>query len=239
MRIRVIGSGSAGNAYIVSAGGSSILLDAGVPFERIRKAVPMSSLSGALITHRHKDHCRAVSELCFRGVNVYALPDVLQECKVSHSLFAKPVHPMVHEDGTIDRMLTVDSFSVVPFMLEHDVPSVGWWLYSLNTLESLLYFTDTAYVRYRFPSVNYMLAECNYCETALGASVASGRIDPALASRIRKTHMSLSSLLEFFDKNDLSRLKQIHLIHLSDANSNEEEIRTAVMKKTGCEVYVA
>ena len=56
MKLKVIGTGSGGNAYLLNAGRSSLLLDAGLPLRKIIRAVPdWKSLQGCLITHEHQD----------------------------------------------------------------------------------------------------------------------------------------------------------------------------------------
>lgn len=44
--------------------------------------------------------------------------------------------------------------------------------------------------------------------------------------------MSLENLLKFLQANDLSQAKNIVLCHLSDANSNEELMRSKVYEAT-------
>lgn len=63
IRFRVLGSGSTGNATVVEAGGTRILLDAGLgPRElasRLQDAgVDPSSLDGVFLSHEHADHAR-------------------------------------------------------------------------------------------------------------------------------------------------------------------------------------
>lgn len=239
MRIQVIASGSSGNCYLIDDGASKLLLDAGIPVREIRRHVQPTTLDAVLVTHRHKDHCKAVKDLCKVGVPVFALPDVLQAEGVDHHPCAHPVAPSIREDGTIIKTYWVGGYGIIPFRAEHDVPNVGYIVQSLYTGESLLYFTDTMYVRYRFPPLDYMLVEANYCEDVLTDNVAEGIINADLAKRVRKTHMSLESLLAMLQANDLSKLKQIYLLHLSDNNSDERRIKTEVQKITGSEVYVA
>lgn len=239
MRIQVIASGSSGNCYMIDDGAHKLLLDAGIPAREIRKHVRLTDLSGALITHQHKDHCKAAADLCKVGVSVYALPDVLMAEDIAYHPYARPISPCIRDDGSIITELDVGGYQVIPFRAEHDVPNVGYIIRSGYTGETLLYYTDTMYVRYRFPIIHYMLAEANYCDDILAENVAEGIIDDALAKRIRKSHMSLESLLEMLKANDLSELKQIYLLHLSDSNSDQERIKREVQKVTGCEVYVA
>jgi phosphoribosyl 1,2-cyclic phosphodiesterase len=114
---------------------------------------------------------------------------------------------------------------------------LGFCAKSTRTGETALYFTDTAYVKYRFDEVNYLICECNHGEYELRRSVKDGVIEPELAARIVKNHMSLERLTGFLDANDLSRLKQVHLIHLSANNSDVDRFKEAVRRVTGKEVY--
>ena len=51
--------------------------------------------------------------------------------------------------------------------------------------------------------------------------------------------MSLETLLELLGKNDLSKVNNIVLIHLSDSNSHAIDFKNAVRKATNCNVIIA
>ena len=62
-------SGSKGNASLVSAGGGSLLLDAGVSCRQILTSltahhIDPASIEGIFITHTHIDHIRGLQVLC-------------------------------------------------------------------------------------------------------------------------------------------------------------------------------
>jgi len=66
LRFRVLGSGSSGNATLVEAGGTRILIDAGLGprslAERLQSAgVDPSSVSCILLSHEHSDHARGAA----------------------------------------------------------------------------------------------------------------------------------------------------------------------------------
>ena len=71
-----IGSGSSGNSYIIMAGGSVILLDAGLTAKRIMGAlehldIEPEEVDAVLVTHEHTDHVksvRAISRKCCNAV---------------------------------------------------------------------------------------------------------------------------------------------------------------------------
>jgi len=63
MKICLLASGSSGNCAYVSAGGTQVLIDAGIELARIRKGLKEISadqdrIDGLLLTHEHGDHCR-------------------------------------------------------------------------------------------------------------------------------------------------------------------------------------
>jgi phosphoribosyl 1,2-cyclic phosphodiesterase len=62
MKISVLGSGSTGNAVLLVANGTRVLVDAGMSAREIAKRMASlgedpASLDGILITHEHGDHC--------------------------------------------------------------------------------------------------------------------------------------------------------------------------------------
>lgn len=232
MNIQVLASGSSGNAYRVSDGQTSLLLDAGVPVRTLQVGCGfgLSRLAGCLITHAHQDHCKAARDLARLGVDLYTSQGTIDAC----GLQGHRVHPVRSRET-----FTVGTFQVLPFEVEHDAPEpLGFLLASTATGEKLLYFTDTYYVRYRFQGLTHILAECNYDQASIRHSVEEGYIPLDLVPRLVKSHMSLEHLLDFLRANDLSRVRQIYLLHLSANNSNAARMKEAVQRLTGTEVYV-
>jgi phosphoribosyl 1,2-cyclic phosphodiesterase len=82
------------------------------------------------------------------------------------------------------------------------------------------------------------MAECNYSKEAVDHAVKKGYVPEIVRSRLLDTHMSIDHFSEMLEANDLKQLQQIYLLHLSDNNSNAEEFKERVQKKTGVEVYV-
>lgn len=234
MRLQILASGSSGNCYCIDDGESTIILDAGIPIKEIQKGIGfrLSAVAGALITHRHNDHAKAVPDLIYAGVNVYASEDVFEAKNVSGH------HCKVIDNGIIGERrnwVTVGTFKVLPFLCHHDVHNLGFYIHSNVTGENLLYFTDTYYIEHIFPKLNYIMAECNFDP----AAIKDAKLHPALKARLYKSHMSIETFIEMLKKNDLSKVRQIYLLHLSDRNSRADEFKKRVQAETGCEVYIA
>lgn len=232
MNIKVFASGSTGNAYRISDGKTSLLLDAGIPIRNIQVGCDfkLTELRGCFISHSHQDHSKAAKDLARLGVDVYTSKGTIDACRLSGHRF-KAVKSL--------QELTVGTFKVLPFDVHHDAPEpLGFLFSSKVTGDKLLYFTDTFYVKYRFAGLTHIMGECNYDKQTLGQNMAEKKIHPVLVSRILKSHMSLENLLEMLRANDLSKLRQIYLLHLSNDNSNENLIKKEVQKLTGAEVYI-
>lgn len=232
MDITVIASGSSGNAYRISDGDTALLLDAGIPLQRIKQALNfrVRDLAGCLITHAHGDHAKAAGDLAKAGVDVYTSQGTIDACRLTgHRI--KPVKAL--------QEVMIGTFAVLPFDVQHDAPEpLGFLLTSRRTGEKLLYFTDTYYLKYRFTGLTHIMGECNYSMDIVEQSVRNGYIPPELVPRLVKSHMSLEHFLDLLKANDLHEVKQIYLLHLSNNNSDAERFREAVQKLTGTEVYV-
>jgi phosphoribosyl 1,2-cyclic phosphodiesterase len=232
MEIKTLSTGSKGNAYIVGDGVTRVLIDAGISLRDIRRGCgyTVSGLAGCLITHDHQDHCKAVKDLMGAGIDCYASKGTFDALKLSGH--------RAHVVGKLS-IFAVGTFRVTAFDVEHDAPEpFGFLLESTATGEKLLYFIDTCYVKYKFDGVHYLMAECNHDAESIRRAIERGDLPAEMLPRLMKSHMSLGTLLKFLKAMDLSKLKQIYLLHMSDRNSSAERMREAVQAETGVEVYV-
>lgn len=230
MELQVIGTGSSGNAYVLRAGGHALLLDAGLPFKTILRAVDdWNALDGCLVTHEHQDHIKAAADVAKMGVQTYMSDGTLEAMDKNGCLTALNAVQMLSP-------FTVGEFTVMAFETQHDAAQpCGWLIRYKPTGETVLYATDTYYLKYTFPGVDYWIVECNYVDAIIDAQQDEGILTEALRNRLKKSHLSLRRLLDVLRANDLTRAKAIVLIHLSSERSDERAMVAAVKEVTGLE----
>lgn len=230
MDIKPIASGSKGNCYIISDESTTIILDAGIPFKKIQEALnfKIGSVSAAIITHAHLDHAEAVPTLLSRGVDVYA-PE--------HTLRARGAKESHRAHETIDRQqFNVGTFTIMPISVPHDIPCNAYIVLSNKTKEKLLYITDAQYCPVRTSGLTHILLETNYDDEVAKSNVENGVTNRSYLNRVLQTHMSIGTAIELLKANDLSKLKQVYLIHMSDKNAKADEFKRKVQEATGAEV---
>ena len=226
MKIESFHSSSSGNLYRVSDGPTSILIECGVPIGEIKRCLNyrLSEISGCLISHAHGDHSRAAAALASSGVDLYATAETFDTVDIS----GHRKHEI--ESGEI---FTVGSFTVMAFSTHHDCPgSVGYYIASGEN--RLLFATDTYYIRPRFAGLTHIMVECNYSHDTI-----SPDIDPVVRRRLYSSHFSLENVIVFLKANDLSKVEEIWLLHLSSGNSDARMFQDRVEKLTGKTVVVA
>ena len=82
------------------------------------------------------------------------------------------------------------------------------------------------------------MIECNYAADILDRNVENGALPPVIKKRIFRSHFSLESVKEFLRANDLNRVREIRLIHLSDGNSDAERFKKEIQELTGKPVII-
>lgn len=235
--IKVIGSGSSGNCYLANFNGTKILLEAGLPFKKIQQALGYrtSDILACLVSHEHMDHAKSVKDMMKNGIDVYATKGTFDALGVNGH---RAVVFNKHEDDTYYYHF-YNRFMFLPFQAVHDVKEpVSFYIQDRHTKESLLFVTDTAYMKYKIPDVDVLMVECNYVKSVIDKKVEEGKLNPSLRNRIVKNHMSLDTLLEALKIADLSKTKKIYVMHLSDSNSDEKYILEQIQKATGKVVEV-
>ena len=227
MIIRPLASGSAGNAYYISDG-TPLLIECGIPWKMIQQALEFRTSERQAASYPgHQDHCKAVKDVIKAGIDVYLSPAL--------GLSGHRVKPIEAK-----RQFQVGTWLIKPFETQHDCEgSLGFLLYSTATREKLVYITDSFYSRYVFPGLTHIMVECNYSLDILRENVANGTVVPELKNRIVQSHFSLENVKEFLRANDLTKVKEIWLIHLSEGNSDAPRFKREIMALTGKPVHAA
>lgn len=232
MDFRVIASSSSGNAYVVSHGGSSLLLECGIRYADLQRALghQVTALAGCLISHDHGDHARAAADVARAGVDVYASSGTLEEIGLTG-----------HRSHIVTALgqVRIGPWTVLPWPAIHDAPEPYGFLVMDLDGDRLLFATDTAYVPYRFARLSIVAIEANWSSESIRRNVASGALAAPLARRIMRTHMSIERACGLLRANDLGCVHEVHLLHLSDQNSDAAEFRRAAMAASGRPVYAA
>lgn len=227
MNFTPIASSSKGNAYLLSSPGvPSLLIEAGIPVKRIREKIGfnLSGLAGVLVSHEHGDHARAVKDLLKAGMDVWTSIETAEAIGVAG-------HHRINGLQSGARA-SIGGWIILPFDLHHDVPTQGFFIQAPDR-DRLLFIPDTSYIRNRFEGVNILAIECNHIADILSENIQEGNIPAVVGRRVRRNHMSLDSVIGMLKANDLSRCREIWLLHLSDGNSDEARMIRTVQEQTG------
>ena len=92
---------------------------------------------------------------------------------------------------------------------------------------------------YTFPGLDQIMIECNYSDARLIQAIQEGRTKLSQRERLMTSHLELESCKGILKANDLSKVCNVVLLHLSDNNSDEEQFVNEIQGATGKPVYAA
>jgi len=230
--MQVFASGSRGNCYRVTDGRTPLLLECGIPYKEKQKSLNfrVSEIVGCLVSHEHHDHSKAAKDMMKAGIDCYMTKGTAEALSLTgHRLRIVSAR----------KQFQIGGWVVLPFETQHDAAEPLGFLLANQDGDKLLYATDTYYIRYRFSGLTHIMVECNYSLDILKRNVEAGAVPKELKGRILKSHFSLENVKEFLKANDLSKVQEIWLLHLSDGNSDAERFKREIQSLTGKPVYIA
>lgn len=234
MRLKVLGSSSSGNCYLIEVNNyEKLILDAGVNFKSVQKELKFNfeGIEGVLVTHEHMDHLKYATNFALNGINIYASAGTFKKQNLVGHRF-KIIKAL--------QQFEIGNFKILPFDTQHDAEEpLGFLIQHKITGEKLLYATDTYYIKYKFNRLNYLLLECNYNQEIAKENVRNGVINKTRYTRLLESHFSLENVIKFLKSNDLSFAKHIVLCHLSDTNSNQYIMQNKVYEETKIPITIA
>lgn len=237
MKLTVIGSGSAGNCYVLEARDSALILECGLPPERVFKtsSVMPSKVAGCIISHEHGDHAGFARRFAALGMTVYASMGTLSALGMTKdSARCRSLRSMMPS--------RIGEWMVIPFDLIHDAVEPTGFIIKHPECGKILFVTDTRYVplSFRLQRLDHIMVEANYSDDILDDNVLENKMTMDRAVRVRQTHMSLRSACELVKANETPALKTVILLHLSSGNADPERFaREASKTALLAQVYVA
>lgn len=233
MNLKVISTGSKGNAYILSNENEALLIECGVGIKDIKKALDfdLSKVVGCIVTHEHKDHCKSVEDILKLGITTYSGRKTWREINPDNFHRAMSI--------ASKETIKIGNFKIMAFDVKHDAAEPLGFLIEHPDCGKTLFLTDTYYCKYTFPGLNNIIIEANYCKKIIDRKFGPDSDKEFLRNRILKSHFSLAHCKEMLAANDLTQVNNIVLIHLSDSNSDEKQFHKEVTELTGKNVTVA
>ena len=136
MTLSVLGSSSAGNAYILcSSSGEKLLIECGIKHTTLLDALDydLQNLSGCLLSHEHGDHSRVARWVTSRRIPLYCSKGTAEALQMEDDPM---IRPMVSK-----KPMQVGSFSVLPFDVKHDAIEPLGFLIEHKEMGRLLFVT--------------------------------------------------------------------------------------------------
>lgn len=212
MKLKCLESGSSGNCYILENDSEVLIIEAGIPFMVVKKALDfnISKIVGVVVSHSHGDHAKYAGEYEKAGI---------------------PVFRPYREEIACPLAIKYGGFRIKGFRLVHDVPCYGFYI-SHAEMGILVYASDTEYIKYRFRNLNHILVECNYSKDLIPE-------DAVNRSHVMLGHMELQTVLEFLQVNRNPDLQNVVLLHMSSDNADPMEFVKEAERVVQCPVYAA
>lgn len=217
MLLKCLGSSSQGNTYLLISENEVLVIEAGISFKEVKIALNhnIKNIVGCLVSHFHADHGKYMSDYINAGI-----PVLYPGMKL-----AKP-------------NIKYGNFMVTPFDLVHDVPIYGFHIYHPET-GNILFITDTGEIPYRFANLNQIIIEANYDEDIVYELMLNDKLNARGQNRVEASHLSIQKTLQFLSENDLSKVQNIVLTHLSSGSSNAKDFQKRTELATGKKVTIA
>lgn len=232
MKLHIINSGSVGNCYILDNGISALIIECGVNFKDVKVALDfqLSKVVGCIISHEHLDHCKSVKDVAAAGINIYCSKGT-----------ADAMHVNSHRIHKIEKFnqYKIGEFTVMPFDVKHDCAEPFGFLINHKDCGNVLFITDSYYCEYTFRNLNNVIVEANYDKAIVNQRLRENKIHGKVRDRVVESHMSIDTCIELLKSNDLTKVNNIVLIHLSDGNSNAADFKSRVTTLTGKSVHIA
>ena len=235
MRFASLGSGSRGNATLIEAGDSRVMVDCGFSIRETERRLARfdcepGELNAILVTHEHGDHVNGVTRFARKhSIPVWVTSGTLR----SNKLAELPDHLLHIID--IHSTWTIGDIQIEPFPVPHDALEPCQFVFS-DGQRRIGLLTDTGMVTPHIcavlSGVDSLLLECNHDTEMLRDSSYA----PVLKERIASNygHMSNEQAAGLLAQIDCNNLQHLVAMHLSEENNTHDAVRASLNQVLQC-----
>ena len=232
LSISILGSGSDGNAIVVSNGSRSLMVDAGFSCRelqtRLARLTPAPApLAAALLTHDHADHVLGCRVFCDRlGIPAAA------SCRTAEYLRSRHRLPARFSEFEPGSRFEVADFAVSTFPVPHDaMDPVGFVIASGGLSVGIA--TDLgeidAVTKSSLQGCDALVLEANYDPDLLRNCGRPLRVKRRIAGR--HGHLENGALCDALPELLSERTRLLMLVHVSRECNDPELVRTLARNK--------
>ncbi len=208
--LTVVASGSRANCYLLNINDRIIIIEAGVTIACLKKALnfDFSKVAACLVTHEHQDHAKCVRDLLKIGIPVYCSKGTAIALNIEENYNYKRLEAykkIVIDGGT----------SIYPIEAQHDANEPLCFAIKNNTIGTLLFATDTYYIKDIIKNVNHLFIECNYDSQTMENNK---EISFKQRNRLLVSHCELQQTKAILKANANPLLANVLLLHASQTN---------------------
>lgn len=234
MQFSSLGSGSRGNATLIRAGDTCVLVDCGFSAQETERRLQRlgtcaEDLAGILVTHEHADHISGVARVARKfGLTVWMTAGTRRAWKDGQGVECEVFNP--------HQQLQIGHLKVEPFPVPHDALEPCQYVFHAGD-RKLGVISDagavTPFMARVLSHCDSLMLECNHDVTML----QNGPYPPSLKTRVGGGlgHLNNEQAASLLDHQDWGRLQHVVLTHLSDKNNTPELARQACAQRSGRE----
>jgi phosphoribosyl 1,2-cyclic phosphodiesterase len=230
LAVCVLASGSKGNAFYISDGFTSILIDAGLSATEIKRRLKSrglnpNDLDAILVTHEHSDHIQAVGVLSRQlKLPIYLSRKIEKKVSIGRS---------VYEIRTFNSGSTfqINNLAVHPFAVSHDAADpVGFTIGQNGSRIGLAtdLGTVTPHVKENLKHCHLLILEANHDPDMLENGPYPWHLKRRIQSR--SGHLSNGQSKRLLMELQHKGLEHVILAHLSETNNAPKKVLAEISR---------
>lgn len=236
MRFSSLGSGSEGNALLVTVSQTLVLMDCGFGLQDTISrlaglGVSPGQLSGIVVTHEHGDHIGGVARLARKfDLPVWLTHGTLRSQPKAFADIAQLNEVDPH------RAFAIGDIEVTPYPVPHDAAEPVQFVFS-DGVRRLAVLTDTgcstAHIEQTLSGCHALVLECNHDSDMLMNSAYPLSLKQRVGGRLG--HLNNQEAAGILARLDVSNLQHLIAAHLSRKNNTPELAVQALCGALDCE----